>query len=88
MPKEQIVIVGMNITPTIIAQVRELYPNYEVTVVDTEADIKKMEKLFGPEPMKITREDLIFPEPIVMQDIKFNNPWPSHHHSSKRNKKY
>lgn len=87
MAKEQIVIVGVGITPSIIAQVKELYPNHEVSVVEDISDIKKMEKLFGPEPMRITREDLIFPE-LKVQDMKFHNPWPEPHHSSKKRRKY
>jgi hypothetical protein len=88
MSKEQIVIVGVGITPAIIAQVKELYPNREVSVVEDIKDIKKMNDVFGPEPMRITREDLIFPEMPRMIDMKEHNPWPEPHYSSKKRRKY
>jgi hypothetical protein len=88
MSKEQIVIVGVGITQTIIDQVKELYPNHEISVVEDIKDVKNYAALMLPEPMKITREDLIFPAELRMQDAKPYNPWPEPHHSSKKRRKY
>ena len=88
MAKEQIVIVGVGITLAIIAQIKDLYPDYEITIVDKQEDIKNHSALMEREPMRITREDLIFPEPLRVMDMKEHNPWPSPHHSSKKKRKY
>lgn len=91
MPKEQLIIVGVDVPQAIIDKAKAEYPDHEVIVVASLEEWKKMKSQFGPEPIPFTRpklEDLDIPYVPSVKELKQNNPWPTHHHSSKRNKKY
>ena len=91
MEKKQLIIVGIDVPEAIITKAKAEYPDHEVIVVSSIEEWKKQQAQFGPEPIPFTRpklEDLAMPYMPSIKEMKFNNPWPSHHHSSKRNRKY
>ena len=91
MEKKQLIIVGIDVPEAIITKAKAEYPDHEVIVVNSIEEWKKQQAQFGPEPIPFIRpslEDLAMLCVPSIKEMKFNNPWPSHHHSSKRNNKY
>jgi len=91
MEKKQLIIVGKDVPQELIDKAKQEHPDHEVIVVESIEEWKKQQAQFGPEPIPFTRsklEDLAIPYIPSVQEMKQNNPWPSHHHSSKRNRKY
>jgi hypothetical protein len=91
MEKKQLIIVGIDVPEAIITKAKTEYPDHEVIVISSIEECLKQQAQFGSEPIPFTRpnlEDLVIPYVPSIKEMKFNNPWPSHHHSSKRNRKY
>ena len=88
---KKVYVIGMidDKSPIILEKLKKAYPDHEIIMVK---DITEVPAEYRPEfqapPIPITKIDDIYLPKVDIQDMKMNNPWPSHHHSSKRNKRY
>ena len=88
MKKPQLIIIGKDVPTSIITQAIADHPDHEVIVVENLAEWKRQQAMFAAEPIRLVCDNLKFPEPLRMPDMKFHNPWPEPHHSSKKKRKY
>ena len=86
--RQSLIVVGVGITTLMLQQIKEQYPDHDITTVDSEEELAKMQKAFGNPTIRFTAPELNPMMNLQIPDLKFHNPWPEPHKSSKRRKKY